>query len=281
MDGICAVDLDTILPCLIVSKLKRIVRIYDAHEYFTELKEVRTRPGVQRFWTAVERFAVPQFKNGYTVTEGLAAEFKKRYDRCYNVIRNLPVLLPPATAAERKKTLVYQGAVNEGRGFEVLIPAMKTVPCKLLVCGDGNFMTQLKNLIRENGVEEKVVLNGMMLPADLRRTANEATLGIGLAEKEGINQYHALPNKFLEYMHAGLPQIAMNFPEYKKINDQYRVAVLLDELSPEIVAKAINETLADENLLKSMSENALAAREIFCWQHEEKGLIRFYKNLFA
>lgn len=281
MDGLCAVDLDTILPCLVASKLKRIVRIYDAHEYFTELKEVRMRPRVQRFWTAVERFAVPQFRNGYTVTEGLAAAFKKRYNRRYNVIRNLPVLLPPATDRERKKILVYQGAVNEGRGFEVLIPAMKTVPYKLVVCGDGNFMTQVKNLIRENGVEEKVALNGMMLPADLRLTAREASLGIGLAEKEGINQYHALPNKFLDYMHAGLPQLAMNFPEYKRINEQYRVAVLLDGLSVELVAKTINETMADENRLKTMAENALAAREIFCWQHEEKVLIRFYKNLFA
>lgn len=281
MHGLCAIDLDTVLPCLFISKLKGILRIYDAHEYFTELKEVRTRPRVQEFWTSVERFAVPKFTNGYTVTQGLSDEFAKRYNRNYNVIRNLPVLLPLQPKVEREAFLVYQGAVNEGRCFEILIPAMKWIPYKLVICGDGNFMRQLKELIVANKVENKVEILGMLLPQDLRRLAQKASLGIGLAEREGINQFHALPNKFLEYMHAGLPQIAMNFPEYKKINDEYRVAVLLDELSVEGVAEVINETMTNNALLKEMSENALRAREIFCWQAEEKILLHFYQRLFA
>src|SRR5687767_14339563 len=38
-DAVCAIDLDTIVPCLLVSKIKGWKRVYDAHEYFTELKE--------------------------------------------------------------------------------------------------------------------------------------------------------------------------------------------------------------------------------------------------
>src|SRR5258705_1117593 len=52
-DAICAIDLDTILPCLYLSRLKGIPRIYDAHELFTGLKEVGTRPGIKQFWTRV------------------------------------------------------------------------------------------------------------------------------------------------------------------------------------------------------------------------------------
>ena len=62
MDGLCAIDLDTILPCLFISGIKKIYRIYDAHEYFTELKEVRTRPVVKSVWTSIERFAVPKIQ---------------------------------------------------------------------------------------------------------------------------------------------------------------------------------------------------------------------------
>jgi hypothetical protein len=93
---------------------------------------------------------------------------------------------------------------------------MKSIPYKLVVCGDGNFMEQLKHLIKVNAVENKVELKGMMLPEALREVAEKAALGIGLAEAKGINQIHALPNKFLDYMHAGLPQLAMNFPNIKK-----------------------------------------------------------------
>jgi hypothetical protein len=60
MDGICAIDLDTIVPCLWISRWKKIPRIYDAHELFTEMKEVITRPRVKIVWMRVERYAVPQ-----------------------------------------------------------------------------------------------------------------------------------------------------------------------------------------------------------------------------
>jgi glycosyltransferase involved in cell wall biosynthesis len=279
MDGICAIDLDTILPCLSASMFKNIPRIYDAHEYFTELKEVHTRPFIQKVWLTIERYAVPKYKYGYTVSDGLAETFFNKYNRNYKVIRNLPVL-KPLNNVQRERLLLFQGAVNEARGFEYLIPALKSVNYKLIVCGDGNFMSQLKELIETNGVREKVELKGMLPPEKLWPIAQKATLGIGLAEKEGLNQYLALPNKFFDYMHAGLPQIAMKYPEYEKINKQYTVAVLLDSLSVDLVAQKINETMADDQLLEELHENCLKAREVYCWQNEEKQLIQYYQEIF-
>ena len=280
-DAICAIDLDTILPCLFASVLRRKKRIYDAHEYFTELKEVRTRPAVRRFWLGVERLAVPHFRLGYTVSEGLAEEFHKKYGHSYTVIRNLPVLREWKPVGKKGRTLFYQGAVNEARGFEYLVPAMRSIDFPLVVCGDGNFMPQLKELILQNGVEDKIELKGMLLPGQLWPLAQQATLGMGLAEREGINQFLALPNKFLDYMHAGLPQIAMAYPEYEKINSQYEVAVLLDELSVEAVTQKINEVMNDEALLARLQSNCLRAREVYCWQREEMVLIEFYRKIFA
>src|SRR6187402_852002 len=77
MDGICAIDLDTIVPCYFVSVLRCIPRIYDAHELFCEMKEVVSRPLIYKIWKAVERTFVPAFRNGYTVNGQIAAEFEK------------------------------------------------------------------------------------------------------------------------------------------------------------------------------------------------------------
>jgi hypothetical protein len=77
---------------LYVSRLKKIKRIYDAHELFTELKEVVTREPVRRTWTRIEKKAVPAFPYGYTVSESIANEFHRRYGVNYETIRNLPVL---------------------------------------------------------------------------------------------------------------------------------------------------------------------------------------------
>ena len=281
MDAVCAIDLDTILPCLAVSQIKEIKRVYDAHEYFTELKEVRTRPFVKWVWGKVEQFAVPKFRYGYTVSEGLADEFARKYNRNYAVIRNLPLLTPFKPVVKEEKYLFYGGAVNEARGFEYLVPAMVHIDCKLIVAGDGNFMPQLKALIEQYKVAHKVELKGMVSPEELRNYAEKATLGLALAEKDGINQYWALPNKFLDYIHAALPQIAMNYPEYTKINDRYKVAVLLDGLSVESVVRMVNETLADTAKLEEMSAQCLMARENLNWQKEEEALVKFYHSIFS
>jgi glycosyltransferase involved in cell wall biosynthesis len=281
MDAICAIDLDTIIPCHFISWIKRIPRIYDAHELFTEMKEVITRPGIKKLWTKVEKKFVPKFKLGYTVSESIAEEFRRRYGVSYETIRNLPVLKPTDEIKIIEKIILYHGAVNEARGFEFLIPAMQQVNCKLVICGDGNFMAQLKKLISHNKLENKIELKGMLPPEEIWKISQQATVGVALAEKEGLNQFLALPNKFFDYVHAGLPQVTMNYPEYRKINEQFEVAVLIDDLAPKIIAGAINNLLTNEFLHKKLKENCLKARQELNWQHEEKKLLSFYQFVFT
>jgi glycosyltransferase involved in cell wall biosynthesis len=281
MDAVCAIDLDTILPCLSISKWKKITRIYDAHELFTELKEVMTRPAIHKAWLRIEKKAVPQFKWGYTVSDGIAGEFNRRYAVQYKTIRNLPVLVSLENEIAVEKFIICQGAVNEARGFEYLIPAMKWINCKLVICGDGNYMTQLKQLIREQQVEDKIELKGMLPPGELWKISQRAYMGIAVPEKEGLNQWLALPNKFFDYIHAGLPQVTSNYPEYQKINKQYEVAVLIDELKPERIAEAVNNLLLNDVLYSMLKQNCLRARKELNWQNEEKSLLAFYQTVFA
>lgn len=280
MDAICAIDLDTIFPCNTISVSKGIPRIYDAHELFTELKEVVTRPAIKKAWMGIEKRFVPKFKWGYTVSESIAREFNKRYGVNYEIIRNMPLLKeldsPPAT----EKFILYQGAVNEARGFENLIPAMQWVNCKLIICGDGNFMPQLKKLIADNKLEQKIELKGMLLPDELWKISQQAYIGMAIAENEGLNQYLALPNKFFDYIQAGIPQITMNFPEYQLFNQQYEVAVLIDDIDTKRIANAINNLLANDVLHARLKQNCLLARLKFNWQQEESKLVSFYKSVF-
>jgi Glycosyl transferases group 1/Glycosyltransferase Family 4 len=280
MDAVCAIDLDTISPCLIISKWKNIPRIYDAHELFTGLKEVVTRPAVKKFWSGIEQTAVPKFKWGYTVSESIAEEFNRRYGVNYETIRNIPVLKPLDHLPATEKFILYQGAVNEARGFEYLVPAMKMVNYKLVICGDGNFMDQLKELIFKNQVQDKVELKGMLFPEELWRISQQAAIGVAFPENIGINQYLALPNKFFDYIHAALPQINVDFPEYRKLNDIYHVAVLVNNIESQTIADSINNLLADTVLLEQLKQNCIKARQELNWQNEEKKLLSFYQNIF-
>lgn len=281
MDAVCAIDLDTIIPCYIISKFKNIPRVYDAHELFTELKEVVTRPQIKKIWQWVEKKMGPQFKLGYTVSESIAEEFNRRYRLKYKTIRNVPLLRELDSTAKNETFIFYQGAVNEGRGFESLIPAMKWVNNKLIICGDGNFMQQLKDLIAAHQLEEKIELKGMLNPDELWQISQQASIGIAVAEQTGLNQFYALPNKFFDYIHAGLPQVTMNYPEYKKINQQFEVALLIETLDPEKIAAAINTLINNDVLHSKLKANCLKAREELNWQQEEKKIIAFYKSIFV
>ncbi len=183
IDAICAIDLDTILPCLYISRWKRIPRVYDAHELFTGLKEVATRPANKKILDKSRKTNRSRIQIGYTVSESIAEEFDRRYGVKYEVIRNITKLRELKAANSSEKFLLYQGDVNEARGFEFLIPAMKDIDCRLVICGEGNFMDQLKQLIIDNAVDDKVELKGMLSPEDLWSFSQMATIGMAISRK--------------------------------------------------------------------------------------------------
>lgn len=103
-DIVCGIDLDTILPCYLVSILRGGKPcVYDAHELFTEVPEVVRRPTIRRIWLGVERFVVPKLKYCYTVSQSVADEFDRRYHVKFEVIRNLPNRAPITQAPRPPK----------------------------------------------------------------------------------------------------------------------------------------------------------------------------------
>lgn len=279
MDVICAIDLDTILPCYFISLLRRKKRVYDAHELFCEMDEIVTRPRVYKVWKAIEKMCVPQFPIGYTIGEFYAQEFQKEYGVQYQVVRNATVLQPITTTTPAEKYILYQGAVNEGRSFETLIPAMQEIDANLIVCGEGNFFEQAKALAAECQVTSKIQFKGYIEPAFLKKYTQEAYVGITLFTDRGKSNYLSLANRFFDYMHAGVPQLCMKYPEYEKINSEYEVAILLDEPSVEEIVKALHTLYTDTALYTRLHENCLKARTVYCWQEQEKTLRTLYSTL--
>jgi glycosyltransferase involved in cell wall biosynthesis len=279
-DAFCCIDLDTIMPVYLVALIKNKHRVYDAHEYFSQLKEIVARPKVYKVWHTIEKIFVKRFKNGYTVCTSIADIFNELYKVKYEVVRNIPLKQTTFYTGKKIKNIVYQGAVNEGRGFEILIPAMQKINAVLHVYGDGNYLVQSKVLIEKYNLGHKIILEGKLLPEDLLKITHEAYIGINLVQNTGLNQYYSLANKFFDYIQNDVPQITMNYPEYKFINDKYGVAYLIDDLEIETVSSAISELLDNETLYEKLKQNCTIAAKELNWQNEEKTLLAFYANLF-
>lgn len=282
-DVICAVDLDTIIPVYYASLLKKNCEIvYDAHEIFTEMQEVNKRPSVKKMWEWIGRKYIPRFKKGYTISPSYAQFFKEKYQVDYGVVRNATVLTPFTVPNKQEKIILYQGAVNEGRAFEYLIPAMKYVNAPFWIVGKGNFMNQLRELIVQHKVEDKVIIKGHKRPSELKTFTENAWVGITLFDNtdNGVSNYLSMANRFFDYMHNGVPQLACNFPEYRAVNQEAEIAVLIDDIDPSTIASALNRLIEDEVFHNTLSKNAMILREKYCWQNEEKFLLNFYKKIF-
>lgn len=284
VDILGAIDLDTVIPVYFASKLKKnCIRIYDAHEIFTEMQEVNSRKNVKRLWEWIGKKFIPKFPHGYTISPSYAAFFKEKYGVNYSVVRNATILRDFKVPEKKNKIILYQGAVNKGRAFEYLIPAMKLVESELWIVGFGNFMDELQELILEHKVENKVKLLGRKPPEELKKYTEQAWIGITLFDnsENGISNYLSMANRFFDYMHHGVPQIACDFPEYRLVNEEREIAYLVRDLHPETIAEGLNKLLHDEEYHSRLSENAMIMREKYCWQEEEKTLHDFYQKLFS
>jgi glycosyltransferase involved in cell wall biosynthesis len=279
-DIINANDLDTIIPAIWIAKIKGTKVVYDAHEYFTEQEEIVNRPKVKAFWKAIERYSIPKVDTAITVSQGYADLFLKEYHQKFNIVRNATVLAsPPENCSKTEDYILYQGAVNYGRGLEELLIAMQNVDSKLYICGDGDVLPTLKKLAQNLEIEDKVKFVGFVEPEKLREYTCAANIGLTLFAKGGLSHWHSLANRFFDYMHAGVPQVAMTYPEYVAFNKQDEVAVLIEDIGPTKIAAALNRLLSDKELYQRHSKNARIARNHANWQAQEKVLIKVYQNL--
>lgn len=276
-DTVCANDPDTLLAATTAKVFKNFELVYDSHEYFTEVPELHGRSLKKKIWGIIERHGVHKAAVRYTVNESLATILGGKYKREFHVLRNVPNLRTLPISAKNEKYLLYQGALNEGRGLRELIQAMPQIPINLKIAGKGDLEEDLKRLVLNLKLESKVEFLGNLLPEKLREVTNSAFIGINLLEGESLNYYYSLANKFFDYMHAVVPSLNMKFPEYESILSKWEVGLALQNLSSKEIAQAVNLLLNDNKLYITLQSNCKAAKELYHWQLEEMKLKEIYK----
>ena len=278
-------DLDTLTANYIVSKIKRNELVYDSHEYFTEVPELIHRKGVRSIWLWIEKHTVPGIKKKYTVCQSLADEYYKKYNTKFHVIRNVPLKInkecipSKIEIPEDKKIIIYQGALNVGRGIETVIHAMRFLSgVSFIIVGEGDISNKLKEIVKIEKLENSVIFLGRVPFEELRSITEKADLGISLEENMGLNYFYSLPNKIFDYIHAGVPVISTDFPEQKKIVEDFHVGISTREKDPQSLAEIIKDMLFNEEKSKEWKLNLTKASEELCWEKEEKILLEMFES---
>ncbi|MEZ4965060.1 MAG: glycosyltransferase [Saprospiraceae bacterium] len=288
-DAVCSADLDTLVAGWLATVIRRKKRVFDAHEYFTEVPELVGRPLVKNAWEMIARICLPFYKYAYTVGPALAAIFQKKYGLPFEVVRNVqPTAMPVSEnsgtsldiSALPKPGLLYMGALNEGRGIETAIEAMRHLErLHLWIAGEGDLSEALRRQTEASGLGEKVTFLGYVSPGEMRVLAENAWLGLNLLENRGLSYYYSLANKFFASVQAGVPVLTMNFPEYRAHNEQFEVALLLDQLTVDAVVEAIRRLRSDASLYQRLQQNCILARREWNWEHEAPRLLDIWEQV--
>ena len=274
-------DLDTLTANFLVSKIQNKKLVYDSHELFTEVPELIHRTKVKKVWLSIEKWIFPRLKNCYTVNDKIAKIYSKKYNLKVGVIKNYPTFKTVVKKSSfpfptnDKKIMIYQGAINIGRGLELLIDTIKILdPYLLIIVGDGDILNELKEKVINEKLYEKVYFLGRIEPKELFKLTPLADIGFSLEEDLGLNYRYALPNKIFDYIQAEIPVVVSDLPEMKKVIINYNIGTFLKKRTPEDLAELIKRVVATNYSIKLKE-----AKKILTWESEEKKLFKIFKNL--
>ena len=279
---VVSVDLDTLTGCALAKLFKRSKLVFDSHEYFPESPEINKKPLIKAIWKFAEKLFVPFVDIGITVCQPIAEIYKLKYNKVFLVIRNAPNKNRVFDTIQnmnnkREFTILYQGAVNNGRALRELVEAMYFIDnAKLIIVGNGDIYEEIKNLAEP--LKERVLMTGKVPFNKLPAYTTNADLGIALLEDMGLNNYYALPNRLFDSLHAGLPVLGISFPEIKRFINEYQFGTTIDIIEPQSIAHAINDIIQHPTKLNIWKQNALKAKEKVNWENETKILIKQLKE---
>jgi glycosyltransferase involved in cell wall biosynthesis len=283
-DAICSIDLDTAVPGIIAAKLRKKIHIFDAHELFTHVPEVARRPRIQAIWEKVQAFTFKHCNTAFTVGPAIAQYFTEKYHKPVQVVRNMPRASVVAhtdtahfAAIENKKFILYQGALNEGRGLELLIQAMVNIPCELVLAGEGDVSEPLRKLTQSLNLENKVHFLGMIPPHQLPALTKLAYIGFNVSENVGLSYYLSLNNKFFDYTQSHLPSLINPYPEYKQLLLEFQVGLLTEPTVESIIEQA-SELLNNPSLYQELKSQCIAASEKWTWEQETPKLLSIFES---
>jgi glycosyltransferase involved in cell wall biosynthesis len=284
-------DLDTLWPNYLVSKLKNLPLIYDSHEYFTGVPELQTRPFVRWIWKRIEKSIFPGLKHVMTVSDSIAIQYDKEYGIKPEVVRNCSMNSEDIKPFSREELdinpdhllLILQGTgINVDRGGLELIDAVRiTDEVSLLIVGSGDQFGLLKEKVLKMGLTERIKLISKCPWQTLMRYTRSADAGLSLDNNSNMNYNFSLPNKVFDYLSAGIPVIATELAEISKIVNEYSCGILIPDLAPEEIRKAIIRLRDNRDLLAELKRNSAEASRILNWKNESLKIVELYKLIIA
>jgi len=245
------------------------------------------RPWVSRVVRGVEAFCARRLDGVAAATPAIARKCAAWGVPCATV-QNFPL---PAPAADkgipytaREPLVVYVGAITRERGLREMVAAMARLPdslgARLILAGEFS-PASLAEEARMWPGWERVIHLGWQDRQQVQRLLGTARVGLALLHPEP-NYVECYSTKSFEYLQAGLPVVASDFPLWRSVLGETGGAVLVDPLDPGAIAAAVQRLLEHPEEAQAMGEaGRRAVTERFTWERQAWELLALYRRLLG
>jgi glycosyltransferase involved in cell wall biosynthesis len=279
-----------LIPVGIMLKNKGKKVIYDVHEDLP--RQILTKPWIVPLLRrvvgvgalAVENLCARYFDRIVTVTSTIADRFPKNKT---TIVHNYPILEEFAVTnfkpyQERDPLVVYVGGITVIRGIKEMVKAVELIPAewgvRLVLAG------KFSPPVLEDDVSAMVGWSnveylGWQTRDEVADLLSKARIGLVLLHPT-LNYMDAYPIKLFEYMAAGIPVVASDFPLWRKIVSDIGCGLVVDPLDPQAIADAIQWLLAhpvEAELMGKRGQEAVIKK--YNWNTEAQKLLGVYQSL--
>lgn len=295
-DILHAHDSNALLPVGLAARKAQIPFVYDAHELWLH----RPRRGhaapyhemSRAYYAALQRWMVPKAASVLTVSEPIVRHLARVYRRDdVKLVPNYPVLTERPIAAPLRalvgaalpadaQIVLHLGGIMASRGLEQLVAALPSVAGAHLVLLGGGDPSAVREVGRQYGVVDRVHVVPPVSPSEVEAHAAAADVGVVLTQPIGLNNRYSMPNKLFQYMAAGLPVIASDFPQIRAVVEGSGAGLVTDTQRPEAIGAALRRVLADRTEASAMGDRGRRAVEReYNWSTSATALLEAYGRI--
>ena len=284
-DTIHAVDFDTLLPALIVAKIKMKPIIYDIFDFYAQHFSM---PNIMRGVVAgIDRFLMKFVDAIIIADETRIAQIGDDINKNIVVIYNSPKkdILKEINYDKSQQTdefiLFFGGSLSKDRNIDVVIRIVKNMDdVRLVIAGFGarDCEEELKKM--SEYIKNVELFLGKIPYTDIITKTMESNLLFALYDPSVPNNRYASPNKLFEAMMCGKPIVVSDGTSMADVVRKYNCGVVVDCRNVREIRKVIIELKNNPQLCKQLGENGRKAyEEEYNWAIMENKLLKIYKNL--
>jgi glycosyltransferase involved in cell wall biosynthesis len=271
--------------------LKRLGRkvIFDSHEDVA--KQIKAKPYIPKFarsavsslYSLLESRASKHFDAVVCATPSIAETFAE-YGAETTVVANYPIigeLVSVKNGSDGKlNTVCYVGGLSDVRGIREVVKAAASSCAGVQLKFAGRFASSsFEREIMALPESGKALFLGWLDRADIAKLFGESIAGL-VTLHETPNHIESLPIKMFEYMSAGLPVIASDFPLWRKIVSEADCGICVDPTDVRAIADAMDELVDNRQRAVEMGRNGqVAVKQKYNWATQAEKLLALYERL--